>query len=43
MSRPGATETRETVPTWFTRALARAPEHRDVVVDGTRIHYRAWG
>ena len=30
-------------PAWFTRALAAAPEHRDVEVDGTRVHYRAWG
>lgn len=32
-----------TAPAWFTRALAVAPEHRDVDVDGTRVHYRAWG
>ena len=32
-----------TTPPWFTRALAQTPEHRDVVVDGVRIHYRAWG
>jgi pimeloyl-ACP methyl ester carboxylesterase len=31
------------VPSWFTRALAAAPEHRDVEVDGTRVHYRVWG
>ena len=43
MSRPGAPETREAVPAWFARALASAPEHRDVVVDGARVHYRAWG
>jgi pimeloyl-ACP methyl ester carboxylesterase len=30
-------------PEWFTRAIATAPEHRDVDVDGARIHYRAWG
>ena len=30
-------------PAWFDRALATAPEHRDVDVAGTRIHYRAWG
>ena len=30
-------------PAWFSRALATAPEHRDVEVDGTRVHYRAWG
>jgi pimeloyl-ACP methyl ester carboxylesterase len=32
-----------TAPAWFARALAAAPEHRDVDVDGTRVHYRAWG
>jgi pimeloyl-ACP methyl ester carboxylesterase len=31
------------VPSWFTRALAAAPEHRDVEVAGARVHYRAWG
>ncbi|MEU2350590.1 alpha/beta hydrolase [Modestobacter sp. NPDC049651] len=30
-------------PAWFDRALATAPEHRDVDVAGTRVHYRAWG
>ncbi|MGY1810427.1 alpha/beta fold hydrolase [Blastococcus sp. SYSU D00669] len=30
-------------PAWFARALAAAPEHRDVEVDGTRVHYRVWG
>ncbi len=30
-------------PPWFTRALAAAPEHGEVEVDGARIHYRAWG
>lgn len=30
-------------PGWFRRALAQEPEHRDVEVDGARIHYRAWG
>ena len=33
----------DAAPPWFTRALAAAPEHADVVVDGARIHYRAWG
>jgi pimeloyl-ACP methyl ester carboxylesterase len=32
-----------TTPSWFTRALAQSPEHRDVDVAGVRIHYRAWG
>jgi pimeloyl-ACP methyl ester carboxylesterase len=36
---PGGTE----APAWFTRALGAAPEHRDVDVDGARVHYRAWG
>jgi pimeloyl-ACP methyl ester carboxylesterase len=30
-------------PAWFTRAVAVAPEHRDVLVDGARVHYRTWG
>ncbi|MGC9669482.1 alpha/beta fold hydrolase [Planosporangium sp. 12N6] len=30
-------------PTWFARALDTAPEHRDVTVDGCRIHLRCWG
>jgi pimeloyl-ACP methyl ester carboxylesterase len=30
-------------PAWFRRALAAAPEHRDVDVEGARIHYRVWG
>jgi pimeloyl-ACP methyl ester carboxylesterase len=30
-------------PGWFTRALAAAPQHRDVEVEGARVHYRAWG
>jgi pimeloyl-ACP methyl ester carboxylesterase len=34
---------RAEAPAWFLRALAAAPEHRDVDVDGARIHYRAWG
>jgi pimeloyl-ACP methyl ester carboxylesterase len=33
----------DTAPAWFTRAVATAPEHRDVDVDGARVHYRAWG
>ena len=36
---PGGTD----APAWFTRALAAAPEHRYVDVDGARVHYRAWG
>ena len=40
MAAPAAsTET----PAWFARALADAPEHRDVVVAGARVHYRVWG
>src|SRR3954447_25929330 len=30
-------------PAWFSRALAAAPEHREVEVDGTPVHYRVWG
>jgi pimeloyl-ACP methyl ester carboxylesterase len=30
-------------PGWLARALARAPEHGEVTVDGTAIHYRRWG
>jgi pimeloyl-ACP methyl ester carboxylesterase len=30
-------------PAWFTRALADAPEHREVDVEGAPVHYRAWG
>jgi pimeloyl-ACP methyl ester carboxylesterase len=41
MSRPGADQAG--VPDWLERALAIAPEHRDVDVQGARIHYRVWG
>ncbi|HEX2073102.1 MAG TPA: alpha/beta hydrolase [Geodermatophilus sp.] len=30
-------------PAWFARALDTPPEHRDVEVEGARIHYRVWG
>lgn len=30
-------------PAWFDEALACAPEHASVEVDGARIAYRAWG
>jgi pimeloyl-ACP methyl ester carboxylesterase len=33
----------DTAPAWFLRALAATPEHRDVDVEGARVHYRAWG
>jgi pimeloyl-ACP methyl ester carboxylesterase len=36
-------EERDEAPGWFLRALAATPEHRDVGVEGARIHYRAWG
>ena len=39
MSRPEQAD----VPDWFVQALAAAPEHRDVEVEGARVHYRAWG
>ena len=32
-----------TVPEWFTDALARVPEHREVEVGGGTIHLRCWG
>lgn len=31
------------VPEWFAKAVATAPEHRDMPVDGTRVHLRCWG
>ncbi len=40
MSRPDG---EPAAPAWFEKAIAREPEHRDVDVDGARIHYRAWG
>lgn len=30
-------------PAWFRRALAVRPEHREVKVEGARIHYLHWG
>jgi pimeloyl-ACP methyl ester carboxylesterase len=30
-------------PPWFTAAISQLPEHHETVVDGVRIHYRAWG
>ncbi|GAB3326553.1 alpha/beta hydrolase [Geodermatophilus aquaeductus] len=30
-------------PAWFEAALADAPEHREVDVEGTPVHYRVWG
>jgi pimeloyl-ACP methyl ester carboxylesterase len=33
----------DAAPPWFTRALADAPEHKDVDVEGVGIHYRVWG
>jgi pimeloyl-ACP methyl ester carboxylesterase len=33
----------DATPAWFSRALAAAPEHRDVEVEGAAVHYRAWG
>jgi pimeloyl-ACP methyl ester carboxylesterase len=30
-------------PAWFRRALADAPEHRELTVAGAAIHYRVWG
>jgi pimeloyl-ACP methyl ester carboxylesterase len=31
------------VPEWFLQAVATTPEHREIEVDGARVHYRAWG
>lgn len=33
----------ESPPEWFTWALAQKPDHHDLDVAGTRIHYRSWG
>ena len=30
-------------PSWFLRALAQQPEHREVDVEGTPVHHRVWG
>jgi pimeloyl-ACP methyl ester carboxylesterase len=30
-------------PDWFREAIDTTPEHHDVDVDGTSVHYRAWG
>lgn len=30
-------------PSWFSHALGQKPDHRDVDVDGCRIHLRTWG
>ncbi|WP_219414671.1 alpha/beta fold hydrolase [Pseudonocardia nigra] len=30
-------------PRWFRDALGQVPEHRDIEVDGCRIHLRCWG
>ncbi|WP_313410168.1 alpha/beta hydrolase [Aeromicrobium sp.] len=32
-----------TVPEWFRWALAEKPQHLEVEVEGTPVHYRAWG
>lgn len=32
-----------TVPEWFRWALDRKPQHLELEVEGTPIHYRAWG
>jgi pimeloyl-ACP methyl ester carboxylesterase len=31
------------VPEWFRRAIDAKPEHHDIDVEGTSVHYRAWG
>jgi pimeloyl-ACP methyl ester carboxylesterase len=30
-------------PSWFTNALASLPDHEEVEIEGTTIHYRRWG
>ena len=30
-------------PEWFRTAVATFPAHRDIEVEGARVHYRAWG
>jgi len=30
-------------PAWFEEAISHFPEHRDVAVEGVRIHLRCWG
>ena len=32
-----------TPPAWFASALADSPSHHDLRVNGSKIHYRAWG
>ncbi|TFV88800.1 alpha/beta hydrolase [Blastococcus sp. CT_GayMR16] len=34
---------RADAPDWFVQALAAAPAHEDVEVEGVPVHYRAWG
>ncbi|MGY1704624.1 alpha/beta fold hydrolase [Geodermatophilus sp. SYSU D00697] len=43
MSHTVVPDAAEAAPAWFTSAVAALPEHRDVEVDGARVHYRAWG
>ena len=31
------------VPEWFVQVIATTPEHREVEVEGARVHYRVWG
>lgn len=33
----------DAAPAWFEAALSYAPEHRDVEVEGARVHLRCWG
>lgn len=33
----------ENGPEWFTSAIADAPSHHDISVNGRKVHYRAWG
>lgn len=36
-------ESVDTVPGWFTDAVAQVPEHREVEVAGGAVHLRCWG
>jgi pimeloyl-ACP methyl ester carboxylesterase len=41
--RPMPTPDGAAVPEWFVQAIATTPAHRDVEVEGARVHYRVWG
>ncbi|MDP2288210.1 MAG: alpha/beta hydrolase [Actinomycetota bacterium] len=33
----------DSAPTWFTEAIADAPEHVDIAIRGANVHARVWG